>query len=191
MDAPSWQIDTDHDLGSIWVSGRNSGRLREVQLVIKCFLHTITSDMLAEIALWIQKSHTNKRQAKITCFFAVIPGKNPQTTGINRERFMQTKFCGEIRSDPVDQFRVGACEPGILLGSGAYSNRSRSGRYHRLEGSHPAAQLLRDVLGVPRSGNERDYAPHGPIHRNQEYGRAHELRDASSTINCMQAHTIG
>ena len=67
-------------------------------------MHTFTSDALVEVALWVEKSYTNKRQVKIASLLAVVTGEYSKATRINRYRFMQSKLGRKIGDDPLAQF---------------------------------------------------------------------------------------
>jgi hypothetical protein len=75
---------------------RLHGHLADVGLKIFFLLPAILIQALAEISLSVKKTYAHKWNPQIGGALDVIAGENAQTARIYRERFMQTKFGGEI-----------------------------------------------------------------------------------------------
>ncbi len=77
-----------------------------MQFVVKCFLHTLTGDMLVKIALWIQKAYADEGQTQIAGLFAVVARKDTQAARVDRERLVYAKLCREVGDGAMGEFRV-------------------------------------------------------------------------------------
>jgi hypothetical protein len=60
-------------------------------------LPAVVVDILAEIALSVEKAYGGQRDTKVTGCFAVVTGKHTQSTAINGETFRDSKLSGEVR----------------------------------------------------------------------------------------------
>jgi len=66
-------------------------------------LNAFLIDLLAEIAVPIEKTDRHKIQIKIAGRLAVVAGKDAQATGVIWNRFVKTKFSGKIRDGIFDR----------------------------------------------------------------------------------------
>src|SRR5262249_31373364 len=71
-------------------------RFPPLQQLVNVFLPTVRLNPLMEIALRINKTYTEYRNAKVAGFFAVIAGQNSQASGVNRQGSVESEFRGEI-----------------------------------------------------------------------------------------------
>ena len=58
-------------------------------------------DRLDKITLTVENADTNKRDAQVTGGLAVVTGKNAQSTGIDRQAFMEAEFGTEIGNQVI------------------------------------------------------------------------------------------
>src|SRR5579884_1626774 len=114
IDAPARQVDTDDHFVAGRADGWHGGNLRKMQLLVEVLLPALARDTLLEVALRIEKANADEGQAEVAGLFAVVAGQNTQAAGVDREGFVQAKLRREVSDGLIDQFRVGACEPGFI-----------------------------------------------------------------------------
>jgi len=59
-------------------------------------LPSVPVDLLREITEAVEQANRHKRQAEITGRFAMIPGQDAETAGVDRQRLVETKLGGKI-----------------------------------------------------------------------------------------------
>ena len=77
---------------------RDGGSL-PVQLKLDAFLPAVCAYPLTDISFRIHETNANQRDIEITAFFEIVTSQKTQTTGIKRQRMMQSKLCRKIGDD--------------------------------------------------------------------------------------------
>src|SRR5439155_9584532 len=77
-------------------------------------LNAFLIDLLAEIAVPIEKTDRNKIQIKIAGRLTVVAGKDAQATGVIWNRFVKTKFGGKIGDRIFDRASRASFSVGIV-----------------------------------------------------------------------------
>src|SRR3989442_9707528 len=70
---------------------------------------------MIDVAAVIVEADTDERDAAVGGFLAVVPCEHTEAARIDRERTVQREFGRKIRDGPVQQLRIVAPEPGVVL----------------------------------------------------------------------------
>src|SRR5438128_884017 len=79
------------------------------------FLPSLWGNPLPKISLRIHESHSNQRHTEIAGFLAMVSGENAQTSAIDRNGPVQTKFCREVGDDGGFQIAVLCLKPTVFV----------------------------------------------------------------------------
>ena len=101
------------------VTGLGLHQRQMIEILVKAdrFLPAILVDLLLEVTVPVEKRDRAEVQIEVTCRFAVIAGKNTETAGIIRHRFVKPEFRRKIgdtgRARPKFSIGVGSRHVGL------------------------------------------------------------------------------
>ena len=90
-------------------------RLCLIERGVGCFLPTLWRDPLPKIALLVHESHSHQRHTEIAGFLAMVSGENTQTSAIDGNGPMQTKFSREVGDGGRFQIAVLCLKPTVSV----------------------------------------------------------------------------
>ena len=96
-DRTSWQVDPHVQLAAVLTQHRRDRKALEVGIGVLGVLGALRVDGLGEIALTIEQTHADERQAHVAGRLAVIASEYPQAAGVDREALVEAEFCAEVR----------------------------------------------------------------------------------------------
>src|SRR4051812_5470029 len=110
------RLDLHRDRYSVFSNGWFHGQLGDIPLEVVFLLPTVLIEPLPEIALTVKQTDTDQWNIQVGSALDMVARKDAESAGVNRNRFMQPEFRGEIRHWPRPQnTRVGRAPGPIRL----------------------------------------------------------------------------
>ena len=107
------QVDAHVHGRAVGVAHRLDRQVVEVQLRVRLLLPAVGGEVLLEVAVAIQQPDADQRHAQFAGALQVIPGQNPQTAGVDRQRLVQPELGREVRHLHLRLVGVGLVEPAL------------------------------------------------------------------------------
>ena len=114
MHIPSRKFNFYGQLLALIVKNRIHWKIGERKLGVMRFLPTVFGNTLNEVTLLIKDSYCNQGHTEIASFFEIVPRKDPQTAGVDRQCLMKPEFSAKVGNWLVKPLWVVSCTPSII-----------------------------------------------------------------------------